>query len=136
MKPHIFARNFTSAAFTVLTPVLLAVYYSTSTMRAVLVLAVLACAVALVYGDFVCGRSYCKDHPCDKPIASSSCRSPSLYRANHAGKCACCPACVTLLSEGQACKKYSKELGETPSAVCREPLKCLKGVCTNVPPRK
>ncbi|XP_045785271.1 fungal protease inhibitor-1-like [Maniola jurtina] len=104
-------------------------------MKVVLVLAIVACAVALVYGDLVCGTNYCKQNPCTAKLSSSSCRPPSTYRALHAGKCACCPACVTLLSEGAACKTYSKELGETPSAVCKEPLKCLTGVCTKVAPR-
>ncbi|XP_045445962.1 fungal protease inhibitor-1-like [Melitaea cinxia] len=104
-------------------------------MKAVLILAVLACALALSYGDLICGSNYCKQNPCTAPITSSTCRPPSTYRQNHAGMCACCPACVTLLSEGAACKVYSKELGETPSAVCKEPLKCLKGVCTKVTPR-
>ncbi|XP_047509957.1 fungal protease inhibitor-1-like [Pieris napi] len=104
-------------------------------MKVTLVLLVLACAISLAYGDQVCGSSYCKDNPCTAKISAKACKTPALYRANHAGKCACCPACVTLLSEGAACKTYSKELGETPSAVCREPLKCLKGVCTKVAPR-
>ncbi|CAK1552131.1 unnamed protein product [Leptosia nina] len=104
-------------------------------MKLTLVLFVVACALSLAYGDFICGSSYCKDHPCTEKVSAKSCKSPSLYRANHAGKCACCPACVTLLSEGAACKKYSKEVGETPSAICAEPLKCLKGVCTKVAPR-
>ncbi|KAG6449601.1 fungal protease inhibitor-1 [Manduca sexta] len=104
-------------------------------MKAVVVLVVLACAMAVVYGDLVCGSNYCKQHPCGSPIAQSSCRSPSVYRAKHAGKCACCPACVTMLGENAACKTYSKELGETPSAICRDPLKCLNGVCTRVAPR-
>ncbi|XP_023949226.1 fungal protease inhibitor-1 [Bicyclus anynana] len=104
-------------------------------MKAALILAIVACALTLVYGDFVCGTNYCKEHPCTTKIASSSCRAPSTYRDLHSGKCACCPACVTLLSEGAACKKYSKEIGETPSAVCKEPLKCLTGVCTKVTPR-
>ncbi|XP_075969443.1 fungal protease inhibitor-1-like [Anticarsia gemmatalis] len=105
-------------------------------MKAALILFVLACAMALVYGDLVCGTNYCKQHPCSSPVAKSSCRNPSTYRANHAGKCACCPACVTFLNEGAACKTYSKELGETPSAICAEPLKCLRGVCTKVNPRR
>ncbi|CAG9585581.1 unnamed protein product [Danaus chrysippus] len=104
-------------------------------MKTVIILAFLSCLLALAYGDLVCGSSYCKQNPCSNKIAASSCRSPSVYRANHAGKCACCPACVTLLSEGAACKVYSKELGETPSAVCKEPLKCLSGVCVKVAPR-
>ncbi|CAK1582031.1 unnamed protein product [Parnassius mnemosyne] len=105
-------------------------------MKAVFILAILACALALAYGDLVCGRNYCEKHPCTstKPTPTS-CSSPSIYRAKHAGKCACCPACVTLLAEGAACKTYSKELGETPSAICRDQLTCLKGVCTRVPPR-
>ncbi|GBP21925.1 Fungal protease inhibitor-1 [Eumeta japonica] len=105
-------------------------------MKVIVALALLVCTVAVVRGDLVCGTNYCKQHPCTSPVARSSCRSPSEYRASHAGKCACCPACVTLLSEGAACKTYSKELGETPSAVCREPLKCLNAVCTRVPSRK
>ncbi|CAH2074165.1 unnamed protein product, partial [Iphiclides podalirius] len=104
-------------------------------MKAVFVLAVLLCALALTLGDLVCGTNYCKQHPCTNSLARSSCRTPSVYRASHAGKCACCPACVTFLDEGRPCKTYSKELGETPSAICREPLKCLTGVCTKVPPR-
>nr|XP_034840070.1 fungal protease inhibitor-1-like [Maniola hyperantus] len=104
-------------------------------MKVVLVLAIVASVVALVYGKLVCGKKYCEDNPCTANFSSSSCRPPSTYRALHAGKCACCPACVTLLSEGAACKTYSKELGETPSAVCKESLKCLTGVCTKVTPR-
>lgn len=38
--------------------------------------------------------------------------------------------------ENQACKTYSKELGETPSAICREPLKCVRGTCIKVTPRR
>ncbi|KAJ0180449.1 hypothetical protein K1T71_003853 [Dendrolimus kikuchii] len=105
-------------------------------MKAVLLLALLSCFMAVAYSDLVCGSSYCKQNPCSSPVARSSCRSPSVYRANHAGKCACCSACVSFLDENAACKTYSKELGETPSAICREPLKCLKGVCTKVAPRK
>nr|XP_026495360.1 fungal protease inhibitor-1-like [Vanessa tameamea] len=104
-------------------------------MKAVLMLAVLVCGLALAYGDLVCGTNYCKQNPCLGGVAASSCRAPSTYRKYHAGKCACCPACVTTLSEGAACKTYSKELGETPSAICKEPLKCLTGVCTKVTPR-
>ncbi|RVE43204.1 hypothetical protein evm_012153 [Chilo suppressalis] len=102
-------------------------------MKAVVVLLLLACVVAVTYGDLVCGTNYCKQHPCSSPVSTRSCRSPSVYRANHSGKCGCCPACVTLLNEGAACKTYSKELGETPSSVCREPLRCLRSVCTRVP---
>ncbi|XP_063531188.1 fungal protease inhibitor-1-like [Cydia strobilella] len=101
-------------------------------MKAALVLFVLACALALAYGDLVCGTNYCKQHPCSTSVQSSSCRSPSIYKPNHSGKCGCCPACVTLLAEGARCKTYSKELGETPSAVCREPLFCVSGVCAKV----
>ncbi|KAL4702502.1 hypothetical protein ACJJTC_001387 [Scirpophaga incertulas] len=106
--------------------------YNKSKMKAVLVLMLLACVVAVVYGDLVCGTNYCKQHPCASRVAAISCRTPSVYRPNHAGKCACCPACVTLLDEGAACKTYSKELGETPSAVCRDPLLCIRGVCTKI----
>ncbi|KAF9802334.1 hypothetical protein SFRURICE_009016 [Spodoptera frugiperda] len=105
-------------------------------MRTTLVLLLLACVVAVAYGDLVCGSSYCRQHPCSSPVAASSCRNPSVYRPNHSGKCACCPACVTFLSEGAACKTYSKELGETPSAICREPLRCLRGVCVKITPRR
>ncbi|XP_028164276.1 fungal protease inhibitor-1-like [Ostrinia nubilalis] len=104
-------------------------------MRAVTIFLLLACVVAMAYGDLVCGTNYCKQNPCAAAVAKSSCRNPSVYRANHAGKCACCPACVTFLAEGQACKTYSKELGETPSAICQEPLRCLRGVCTKASPR-
>ncbi|KAM3963490.1 cationic peptide CP8 [Aphomia sociella] len=104
-------------------------------MKAVIILAVFACVLAVTYGDLVCGTSYCKQHPCSTRVAATSCRSPSVYRQNHSGKCACCPACVTLLPENSACKTYSKELGETPSAICHDPLKCLGGVCTKVTPR-
>nr|XP_021189615.1 fungal protease inhibitor-1-like [Helicoverpa armigera] len=104
-------------------------------MKATLVLLMLTCIVAVVYGDLVCGSNYCKQNPCAAPMSGRSCRAPAVYRANHAGKCACCPACVTFLNEGAACKTYSKELGETPSAICREPLKCLRGVCVNAPLR-
>nr|AKR15718.1 fungal protease inhibitor 1 [Actias selene] len=105
-------------------------------MKVIITLLFLACVMAVVYSDLVCGTNYCKNHPCASPIAQTSCRSPSIYRPNHSGKCACCPACVTLLGERAACKTYSKELGETPSAVCRDPLKCLNGVCTKVTPRR
>nr|QTY40866.1 venom polypeptide precursor [Doratifera vulnerans] len=104
-------------------------------MKAVLILTIVVCAMAIAYGDLVCGSNYCKQHPCTARVSASSCRSPALYRANHAGKCACCPACVTLLPEGAACKTYSKELGETPSAICAEPLKCVNAVCIKVPSR-
>lgn len=70
-----------------------------SRMKATLILLALACTLAVVYGDLVCGTNYCKQHPCSSPVARTSCRNPSTYRANHAGKCACCPACVTFLSE-------------------------------------
>ncbi|XP_073944167.1 fungal protease inhibitor-1-like [Choristoneura fumiferana] len=67
-------------------------------MKAALVLFVLACALALASSDLVCGSKYCKQNPCSAPtITSNKCRSPAVYRPNHAGKCACCPACVTLL---------------------------------------
>ncbi|XP_053625666.1 fungal protease inhibitor-1-like [Plodia interpunctella] len=98
-------------------------------MKAVIVLVVLVCALALASGDLVCGRSYCKENPCRTPISKQSCKAGAVYRENHAGKCACCPACVTLLPENAACKTYSKELGETPSAICKEGLKCVGGTC-------
>ncbi|XP_026329494.1 fungal protease inhibitor-1-like [Hyposmocoma kahamanoa] len=104
-------------------------------MKGVLILVLLACAMAFTYGDLICGSNYCKQHPCSNPVTASSCQKPSEYRTNHSGQCACCPACVTLLSEGAACKAYSKELGETPSAVCKEPLKCLASVCTKASTR-
>lgn len=69
-----------------------------SRMRAIMLVALLSCFIAMAYGDLVCGSKYCKEHPCTGPtVAKSSCPSPSVYRANHAGKCACCPACVTFL---------------------------------------
>ncbi|XP_047988293.1 fungal protease inhibitor-1-like [Leguminivora glycinivorella] len=101
-------------------------------MKAVLLLFVLACALALAYGDLVCGTKYCDQHPCTAPVKAQSCQSPSKYVEKHSGKCACCPACVTQLAEGARCKTYSKELGETPSAVCASPLVCVGGVCTKV----
>ncbi|CAG9096880.1 Fungal protease inhibitor-1 [Plutella xylostella] len=103
-------------------------------MKLIILLAFVSLA-AVVAGDLVCGSDFCKKNPCVSSTQASSCAVPSVYRANHAGKCACCPACVTYLNEGSGCKTYSKELGETPSAVCKEPLKCLKGVCTKVAPR-
>ncbi|KAI8435119.1 hypothetical protein MSG28_003502 [Choristoneura fumiferana] len=72
-------------------------------MKAALVLFVLACALALASSDLVCGSKYCKQNPCSAPtITSNKCRSPAVYRPNHAGKCACCPACVTLLCNMKA----------------------------------
>ena len=66
-------------------------------MKTTLILTIMACVLALAYGDLVCGSNYCKQNPCSVRVASSSCRPPSIYRSNHSGKCACCPACVTLL---------------------------------------
>ncbi|KAJ8725562.1 hypothetical protein PYW08_003745 [Mythimna loreyi] len=105
-------------------------------MKATLILLVLACVMAAVYGDLVCGTNYCKQNPCTSPVSRKSCASNAEYRPNHAGKCACCPACVTFLNEGAACKTYSKELGETPSAICREPLRCVRGTCVKITPRR
>ncbi|XP_049867114.1 fungal protease inhibitor-1-like [Pectinophora gossypiella] len=106
--------------------------HSSAKMKAVVLIALFACVVAVAYGDLVCGTNYCKQHPCTSPLPANSCRAPAEYRPNHSGKCACCPACVTLLSEDDDCKTYSKELGETPSAVCRPPLKCVGAKCVKV----
>lgn len=69
-----------------------------SRMKLIILLAFVSLA-AVVAGDLVCGSDFCKKNPCVSSTQASSCAVPSVYRANHAGKCACCPACVTYLSE-------------------------------------
>lgn len=66
-------------------------------MKVIILFCVLVCAVSFATSDLVCGTNYCKQNPCSTPVTSSSCKTPAVYRDNHAGKCACCPACVTLL---------------------------------------
>ncbi|KAJ2952831.1 hypothetical protein O0L34_g7196 [Tuta absoluta] len=104
-------------------------------MKTVLILAIVACVAAVAYGDLVCGSDFCKKNPCTNTVTPNSCKKDAQYRPNHAGKCACCPACVTLLPENANCKTYSKELGETPNAVCADPMKCVGGKCVKITPR-
>ncbi|KAA2235491.1 fungal protease inhibitor-1-like [Bombyx mandarina] len=99
-------------------------------MKTLIFIMLVACVASAAYGALVCGTDYCEKNPCIQPPLV--CPKNTEHRARHAGKCACCPACVTLLGEGATCKIYSKELGETPSAVCKEPLKCIKRVCTKL----
>ncbi|XP_077515397.1 nidogen-2-like isoform X3 [Amblyomma americanum] len=87
-------------------------------------LVVLVAAPLLLVGGQMFFR--CSSMACKEPCRQLACSHGRLL--HNATTCGCCPVCVRILGEGEACR--NKEMASIPGGECGPMLSCVDGSCS------